>query len=137
MADKNIKNSVKRSELGMVIRDLGALWKTSVKLAIVKEFLDSFPNMVWEDPTTIESKTGQEICEKYNKLIELAKEYDIVECYTWKHIVDGKRAAQVVGIKPGPIVTQLLKVQMSWQLENPQGSKEECEEALKKYWEKK
>lgn len=128
---------VKRSELGMAIRDLGALWQTSIKLAIVKEILDAFPNVRWLNPDSIDTHTGKDICEKYNNLVGLAKEYDIVECYSWKHIVDGKRAAQVVGVKPGPVVTPLLQVQMTWQLENPLGTKEECEIALKEYWDNK
>ncbi|KAI8644652.1 hypothetical protein BD408DRAFT_340262 [Parasitella parasitica] len=138
MANSNLNQQVKRSELGMLIRDLGALWQTAVKMAAAKELLDVYPNLSWsEDPSAIDAHTGQDICDKYYALIQAAKQYQITDCYSWKHIVDGKRAAQVVGIKPGPIVTELLKVQMSWQLENPNGTKEECEQAIRAYWENK
>ncbi|KAI7907035.1 uncharacterized protein BX663DRAFT_494597 [Cokeromyces recurvatus] len=137
LANNNKKETVKRSELGMLIRDLGALWQTAVKLAIVKECLDTYPEVAWTHLKEVHLETGKEICEKYNALIEQANQYGISECYTWKHIVDGKTAAHIVGVKPGPVVSELLTVQMKWQLEHPEGTKEECEQAIKAYWENK
>jgi tRNA nucleotidyltransferase (CCA-adding enzyme) len=127
-------NTVKRSELGMVIRELGTLWQTAVKLTAVKELLDTYSDVA---DFTLNDKDAQvdAICEKYQHLVQTAENYGIQECYKWKHIVDGKRAAQILGIRPGPIVMELLKVQMTWQLEHPEGSKEECEEAIRSYWE--
>lgn len=121
----------------MLIRDLGALWTTAVKLAAVKEILDAYPTLTWSTPESIEPQTGEDLGDKYSKLIQLAKDYNITDCYTWKNLVDGKRAAQLVGVKPGPVITELLKVQMIWQLENPAGTKDECEEAIRKYWDSK
>lgn len=124
---------IQRSQLGMLIRDLGSLWKTAVKMAIVKDILDAAHITPEEEVVVV----GQVICDKYNRLFTMADQYGINDCYTWKHIVDGKRAAQIVGLKPGPVVTELLKIQMIWQLDHPQGTKEECEEAIKRYWEAK
>ncbi|KAG1086828.1 hypothetical protein G6F42_020841 [Rhizopus arrhizus] len=138
MANSNLDQPVKRSELGMLIRDLGALWQTAIKMATVKELLETHADLSWsEDPTVIDTHTGQASCDKYYALIQAAKDYQITDCYTWKHMVDGKRAAQVVGVKTGPIVTELLKVQMTWQLEHPNGTREECEQAIKAYWDSK
>ncbi|KAI9343670.1 hypothetical protein BD770DRAFT_329371 [Pilaira anomala] len=132
MAERNLsQEGVKRSELGMLIRELGNLWKLAIKMTMVKEILDTFP-LDWTRPQ--EKDVGESIILKYNRLIDLAIEYGITDCYTWKHMVDGKRAAQLIGEKPGPIVTQLLKVQMTWQLEHPHGTKEECEKAIQTYW---
>jgi tRNA nucleotidyltransferase (CCA-adding enzyme) len=137
MANRNIAEPVKRSDLGMLIRDLGALWQTALKMAIVNELLSAYPHCKWSEPTNVDLHTGKDVCGKYNALIEAAYQYGITDCYTWKHIVDGKRAAQIVGVKPGPIVTELLKIQMTWQLEHPQGTKEECEQAIQTYWQNK
>jgi tRNA nucleotidyltransferase (CCA-adding enzyme) len=138
MANNNLNQHVKRSELGMLIRDLGALWQTAIKMTTTKELLETYPNLAWsEDPNAVDFQTGQDICNKYYALIQAAEQYQITDCYTWKHMVDGKRAAQVVGIKTGPMVTELLKIQMAWQLENPSGTKEECEQAIKAYWDNK
>lgn len=132
MAERNLsQEGVKRSELGMLIRELGSLWKLAIKMTMVKEILDTFP-LDWTRPQ--EKNVGESIILKYNRLIDLAIEYGITDCYTWKHLVDGKRAAQLIGEKPGPIVAPLLKVQMIWQLEHPHGTKEECEKAIQTYW---
>ncbi|CAO3646439.1 unnamed protein product [Mucor fragilis] len=138
MANSNMQQPVKRSELGMLIRDLGALWQTAIKMTAIKELLETYPDLSWsQDPAAIDAQTGHAICSKYNALIQAASDYHITDCYTWKHMVDGKRAAQVVGVKTGPVVTELLKVQMAWQLEHPHGTKEECEQAIKAYWDSK
>lgn len=131
LALNNLSQPVGRSELGMLIRELGNLWKTAVKMAITKEILDTF-SLDWTQPQ--DPTIGKEIIEKYNNLMNAAINYGIEECYNWKHIVDGKRAAQLIGQKPGPIVTELLKIQMIWQLDHPQGKKEECEQAIQYYW---
>lgn len=130
---KQLKEAPSRSELGMVIRDLGNLWQTTIKLSIMQEILD----LGGVDMEEERQKIQQDIVDKYNTLFQKANEYGINECYTWKHIVDGKRAAQIIGQKPGPILNELLKVQMIWQLEHPQGTKEECEEAIQFYWQNK
>ncbi|KAI8891339.1 poly A polymerase C-terminal region-like protein [Backusella circina FSU 941] len=135
LAESNMNNTVRRSELGMVIRELGALWQTAVKLTAIKELLDTYPAILDFTTWTTKDPNVEVICKKYQHLIQTAEDYGIQECYKWKHVVDGKRAAQILGIRPGPIVMELLKVQMTWQLEHPEGSKEECEEAIKSYWE--
>ncbi|CAO3670205.1 unnamed protein product [Rhizopus stolonifer] len=112
------QKSVGRSELGMIIRDLGILWKTAVKLSAIKEQVEN-PNSDYE---------------KYSRLIQQAQEYGIQDCYQWKHKLDGKKASEVIGLKPGSHVAELLNVQMVWQLENPDGSLEECEQVIRTYW---
>ncbi|KAG1295076.1 hypothetical protein G6F66_004655 [Rhizopus arrhizus] len=136
LAQTNTERKLKRSELGMVIRDLGALWETAIKCTAVKELLDIYPEIDWSN-TEEKIEVGKEICQKYEELIKMVEDYGIKECYQWKYMVDGKRAAQVLGLKPGPHVTELLKVIMIWQLENPNGTKEECERAIKEYWSNK
>ncbi|GAA5814357.1 hypothetical protein MFLAVUS_007851 [Mucor flavus] len=131
MAQRNLSQPVKRSELGMLIRELGSLWQMAIKMSMVKELLDTF-QLDWTQPQLVDIE--QSIILKYKALITSAEQYGITDCYTWKHMVDGKRAAQLVGQKPGPIVAPLLKFQMTWQLEHPQGTKEECEEVIKYYW---
>ncbi|KAI8991346.1 hypothetical protein BDF20DRAFT_904052 [Mycotypha africana] len=135
LAEKNaMEGNVPRSELGMLIRNLGALWSTAIKLAAVKDILDAFPDSPWTRPGEVDENLAKEIYMKYDALIEAAHQYGIADCYTWKHLVDGKRSAQIVGIKPGPQVSELLKYQMMWILDHPKGTKEDCEEAIRAFW---
>ena len=46
----------------------------------------------------------------------------------------GKKVATVLGIKPGPGMSELMKQTMIWQLEHPDGTEDECKEMIKNYW---
>ncbi|CEI91552.1 hypothetical protein G6F70_000029 [Rhizopus microsporus] len=132
LAKENTQRQIKRAELGMVIRELKETWKTAIKCAAIKELLDVYPNAPWTNPKEIQIDNG--VCQKYVDLIKRAEEYGITNCYEWKHLINGKRVAEVVGVRPGPDITGLLEVQMKWQLDNPDGTIEECEKMLSEYW---
>ncbi|KAF7728008.1 CCA tRNA nucleotidyltransferase, mitochondrial [Apophysomyces ossiformis] len=133
-AEKNAQSTISRSDLGMIIRDLGILWRSVTTLAMVNELLETRNDINWCEPDLLEVDEASDISRKYDALVKQAIEYQIDECYKWKYIVDGKRATQLLGIKPGPVVTQLLRQIMIWQLENPNGTEKECEDVIKAYW---
>jgi len=41
-------------------------------------------------------------------------------------LYDGKELTEEFKLKPSPFVGQLLHKEIEWQLENPEGKKEEC-----------
>ncbi|KAI7868073.1 hypothetical protein BDF14DRAFT_1796064 [Spinellus fusiger] len=125
---------VTRSELGMIIRELGSLWTVAVKLSLISELLESHKDIAWSQPEPVSQSVGQTHCAKYSALIKKAHTFGIETCYTWKHQLDGKRVAALLGIRPGPQVASILNHQMVWQLEQPNGTEEECAEAIQKYW---
>ncbi|CAO3647628.1 unnamed protein product [Cunninghamella blakesleeana] len=137
-ANHHSQNKLSRSELGMIIKDIGALWKTSLKLALIYNLI-SINDINWEHPDKLDNnlESVQKTINKYSSLLYQAKIYGIEDCHTWKPIIDGKKATQLLGLKPGPVVQELLKVTMIWQFENPQGSVDECATMLKAYWDNK
>ncbi|KAI9260619.1 hypothetical protein BDA99DRAFT_439619 [Phascolomyces articulosus] len=124
---------VSRSELGMLIREMGSLWQTALKLALVKELLEFHNDVEWDNPEK-NQVTESDICKKYLALIEKVESYGITNCYQWKPMLDGKKVASVLGIKPGPGMAVLLKQTMIWQLEHPDGTEDDCKEMIKNYW---
>lgn len=168
-ANHHSQNKLSRSELGMIIRDIGVLWKTSLKLALIHDLI--FKNDInWEHPDELDVnlESVQDIIYKYSSLLHQAKLYGIEDSHTWKPIIDvnnnnndkqdlkneyrsikirveiliiyllqGKKATQLLGLKPGPVVQELLRVTMIWQFENPQGTVDECATMLKSYWDNK
>ncbi|KAI9246193.1 hypothetical protein BY458DRAFT_536921 [Sporodiniella umbellata] len=126
------RKEITRASLGMVIRDLGSLWHTAIKMAAVQELLDTFPDQPWVEQGPIQVTPA--ILQKYERLVQAATDFDITQCYQLKHLVDGRRASAILGLKPGPFLLELLNAQMAWQLENPQGSVEACEQAILDYW---
>ncbi|KAI8974310.1 hypothetical protein BDB01DRAFT_844853 [Pilobolus umbonatus] len=119
MSRDNLIHPISRSEVGGFIRDVGAIWSTAVRLSLVTELL-----------------TGeeQEIVTRYEALLHQVHQYQLEECYLWKPLIDGKRMTSLLNIRPGPQVARLLKVQMGWQLDHPEGTKETCEEYMQSYW---
>lgn len=43
----------------------------------------------------------------------------------------GMETIKLLGIKPGPITSALLQKVVEWQLDHPEGSKEECGQYIK------
>lgn len=49
--------------------------------------------------------------------------------------IQGMEIIKLLGIKPGPITSVLLQKVIEWQLDHPDGSKEECGEYIKAEYE--
>ncbi|KAI9484763.1 hypothetical protein BDB00DRAFT_774307 [Zychaea mexicana] len=128
------QNDISRSELGMIIREMGSLWEVALKLSLVKELLEAHSAVPWEKPE-LNQVTESDVCVKYQNLLEKAETYGITKCYQWKTMLDGKKVASVLGIRPGPGMAPLLQQTMIWQLEHPEGTEEECREMIKRHWE--
>ncbi|KAI7857958.1 hypothetical protein BDC45DRAFT_544010 [Circinella umbellata] len=127
-------NEISRSELGMIIREMGNLWEIALKLSLVNELLQFHSDVQWDKPETIQV-TESEICKKYHALYEKAENYGITHCHQWKTMLNGKKVATVLGIRPGPGMSELMNQIMIWQLEHPDGTEDECKEMIKNYWE--
>ncbi|KAG0193876.1 CCA tRNA nucleotidyltransferase, mitochondrial [Apophysomyces sp. BC1034] len=87
-AEKNIQEGIRRSDLGMAIRDLGSLWKTVITLAMVNEIRESQVDINLEEPQALTVGTVINISNKYDALARKAIEYGIEDCYKWKYIID-------------------------------------------------
>lgn len=143
----------------MIIRDMGARWESALKMACINELLQALPSLPWDKPDEIVDGTAQQIASKYVDLHKKAVEYDITKCYEWKYLINvsvpmlchlsktlqhpfvlfwqGKKVAELLGIKPGPVLADILKTLIIWQLDHPNGTEAECTEMLKSYWQEK
>lgn len=77
-----------RGELGMLIRDMGKLWQTTLRLALAKDILAKHPEASWERPETIDIDLDPSLVGRYTSLVEDAKKYKIDDCYLWNHMID-------------------------------------------------
>ncbi|KAG0275334.1 CCA tRNA nucleotidyltransferase, mitochondrial [Linnemannia exigua] len=115
-----------RSEMGMLIRDIGFITfvgkKCAILLGLGVDLIDKF-DLLKQGILDEESK-GK--ISKYNGFLSKAEAYQIDHCFSWKYLVDGKEVCQTLKVKPGPKVTGHLQTIMRWQLQHPNSSKEEC-----------
>ncbi|KAJ2337821.1 CCA tRNA nucleotidyltransferase, mitochondrial, partial [Coemansia sp. RSA 2671] len=102
------------------IRSTGSRWPQSVVFAAALELLSE------KSATALAAVT-----EKYKAYVGRVVAEGLAEAYAMKHIVDGKTAAKILGIKPGPALKGVLDRVMDWQLDHPLGSRGECEAFIK------
>ncbi|KAJ1844621.1 CCA tRNA nucleotidyltransferase, mitochondrial, partial [Coemansia sp. RSA 2703] len=108
---------VSRSHLGLEIRRAARLWPLAVVYAAA---LDSM--------NTSDAAAGKDkVVAKYVAYAEHVESRGLVQAYEVKHLVDGKRAASILGVRPGPVIKRVLEQVMVWQLDHPEGSREQCE----------
>ncbi|KAF9136234.1 hypothetical protein BGW39_003679 [Mortierella sp. 14UC] len=125
--DESIENE--RAEMGTVIRDIGFVtvigkkWPCALLLALGVDLIPKFDSL---RTGTLDEETMSLIA-AYNGFLSKAATYQIDHCFAWKYLVDGKELTKMLNIKPGPKVTDYLRIVMNWQLRHPRLSKEECQ----------
>ncbi|KAG0294455.1 hypothetical protein BGZ96_001114 [Linnemannia gamsii] len=118
-----------RAEMGTVIRDIGFVqvigkkWPCAFLLALGVDLIPRFDAL---RTGTLDEETKTMIA-AYNEFLCKAAAYHIDHCFAWKYLVDGKELTKMLNIRPGPKVTDYLRVVMNWQLRHPRLSKEECQ----------
>ncbi|KAJ3043794.1 CCA tRNA nucleotidyltransferase, mitochondrial [Rhizophlyctis rosea] len=124
-----------RKELGLYIRKIAGsiheLWTIGLLIALAEDVLGRIRddarlgNGAWlEDPGT------QELVDDYAKFMKLVTDYDLQKAYDYRPLLTGKRVSEIFNEKAGPRIGQHLQRVMEWQLTNPQGTKEECEQYM-------
>ncbi|KAI8322209.1 poly A polymerase C-terminal region-like protein [Martensiomyces pterosporus] len=108
-----LAGTLDRKTLGLQIRAIGARWTMAVIFAAAVELLGG--------------AQVDKVTEKYKAYVDRVVSQGLVEAFNEKHIVDGKSAARLLGIKPGPAIRGVLDQVMEWQLSHPEGTRAECE----------
>ncbi|KAJ7630487.1 hypothetical protein FB45DRAFT_915676 [Roridomyces roridus] len=123
-----------RVALGLLLREKalhfpssGVRWQFSLLFSLVHELSALY------DPTTDQLDTSEatRLVELYNTFVNRVEELHLVNVGVQRHLLNGFQVGQILNAKPGPWTGQVLDRVMEWQLENPQGTAEECTEWLK------
>ncbi|KAK9894794.1 poly A polymerase C-terminal region-like protein [Cystobasidium minutum MCA 4210] len=117
--------SNERSSLGFLLRDPDVHnstdsldWRMSVLHALILE--------VAARPHAL-----QDIIAAYVRFVDRIEELELDTRAFEKSRLDGMETIKLLGIKPGPITSALLQKVVEWQLDHPEGSKEECGQYIK------
>lgn len=115
--------NMSRKALGKFVRLIGEDWESAIDIAMAdasahkKDWLKQF------DPTY------------YRTLKQQVGEMGLEKAHQMKPILDGREIMQLVGRKKGgPWLGQTINELIDWQLENPQATKEDAKEYLKKMY---
>ncbi|CAG8488975.1 10206_t:CDS:10 [Ambispora leptoticha] len=126
-AHKNEEISLDRLHLGRIIREIGSKWPMALILSVAIDLLPELESIKSGNPNENVLRGIQ----RYNNLIKRINELGLQECYSLKHIIDGKSIIDLLKIKPGPQLKEYLQSVIEWQFEHPDGTKKECEQYIK------
>ncbi|KAJ1817345.1 CCA tRNA nucleotidyltransferase, mitochondrial [Coemansia sp. RSA 2599] len=112
-----LDNTMARMDLGLHVRYAGHRWCMATVFAAAVELVGG-------------ADFGA-VTKKYTAYIDRILAEGLQEAYALKHIVDGKQAAKILGIRPGPAIRDVLDRVMKWQLEHPAGTPDDCEEFIR------
>ncbi|CDO70920.1 hypothetical protein BN946_scf184829.g28 [Trametes cinnabarina] len=121
-----------RAWIGVLLREktvhnpvTGSYWATSLLFSLVREL-----TALWTDEHLNSEAASQRVA-AYNKLASRIEELKLPPAVDAKPILDGREVVKVLGASPGPWTGQVLASVIEWQLEHPDGSREECETWLR------
>ncbi|KAJ1645191.1 CCA tRNA nucleotidyltransferase, mitochondrial [Coemansia erecta] len=117
IAECCLDNTITRMELGLHVRYASHRWPMATVFSVAVELVGG--------------ADFDMVTRKYVAYIDRILAEGLQEAYALKHIVDGKQAAKILGIRPGPIIRDALDSIMKWQLQNPAGTLDDCEEFIK------
>ncbi|KAI8983356.1 hypothetical protein BD414DRAFT_515839 [Trametes punicea] len=117
LREKNVHNSV-----------TGSMWATSLLFSLVQELTALWAN----DANTVDVEAASRRIAAYNRFASRIEELRLPDAVDAKPILDGREVVKVLGAaSPGPWTGQVLARVVEWQLEHPDGTKEECEAWLR------
>ncbi|OSD05776.1 hypothetical protein PYCCODRAFT_1443155 [Trametes coccinea BRFM310] len=119
-----------RTWIGMLLREksvhnpvTGSHWATSLLFSLVQELA-----ALWTDGNhALDVDAASKRIAAYNKLASRIEELNLPPAVDAKPILDGREVVEVLNASPGPWTGQVLTRVVEWQLEHPEGTKEECE----------
>lgn len=126
--------NVSRSDLGMYIRLFGSNFKVNVVANLFQDILDLvvIADRTQEVPVPAENFAPIDInvmsltFAKYERLLSVISDYGLEDVTSLKPLVDGKFLSKALQRKPGPWMSKITPEVFRWQLDNPEGTQEEC-----------
>lgn len=124
---------IQRSQLGLYLRKFPRYSELNI---FFNCFIDTLAAIKGESngtdksPSVILSPRIHEIVgsisNSYSSLVKTIIEKNLMNAHEIKPLIDGKTLVNSTGIKPGPWISKATQQVIVWQLDNPEGTPEEC-----------
>ncbi|KAI9783426.1 MAG: CCA tRNA nucleotidyltransferase, mitochondrial [Peltula sp. TS41687] len=102
---------LRRDTLGMAIHRWGPTWRSQVLLALLLDLFSQTPDELSNDSNSV--------LDGYAVFLRYIREWDLLEAYLMKPLLNGNELAAALKAKPGPWMGEALELVMAWQLRNP------------------
>ncbi|KAH8086611.1 hypothetical protein BXZ70DRAFT_899809 [Cristinia sonorae] len=130
-----IGSETERVSIGLILKDrrmhnphTGSYWPSSLLFSLICELVP-----LW-DPTSdvLDSVRATERINAYNAFVSRTEELDLLRTVEAKSMLDGHDVVRILDAgKAGPWMTEVLHKVTVWELDNPSGTKEDCEAWLR------
>ncbi|KAG7391406.1 CCA tRNA nucleotidyltransferase, mitochondrial [Phytophthora pseudosyringae] len=108
-----------RVKAGLLIRSIGVQWEICRDTALVQELTDS--GLVEEA-----AEARATVSERYDTFSAQVRDAGLDGVWELKPLLNGNDLVKQLGVKPGPHMKELLDRILTWQLENPDKTRDEC-----------
>ncbi|KAJ3789687.1 hypothetical protein GGU10DRAFT_283680, partial [Lentinula aff. detonsa] len=131
---EKFKESSERVAIGLMLREkavhnvhTGSHWTSSLLFSLVQELIPCCKNI----DEGLEVSAASEKITIYNNLVRRVEELGLTTVVDAKTLLDGREVISLLDAKAGPWTGTVLARVIQWQLEHPEGSKDECSRWLK------
>ncbi|EGV62524.1 hypothetical protein CANTEDRAFT_114906 [Yamadazyma tenuis ATCC 10573] len=138
-----VAGTIARSRLGLYLRQFGIYGDVNILVNCFLEALQQVQHLlkpshdeptpqppVLNDPDINDALTAT--ISKYERILGAIEEQDLTLVHSLKPLVDGKTISKALDKKSGPWMAPVIQEVLVWQLDNPQGTPEQCLEHLKR-----
>lgn len=132
-----------RADLGMYIRTFGEYFEVNLVVNAFNHILQATEGDVAQNIHTMPTPNGAQIAvdddaftkvvENYEKLLSTISQQNLEDVSLLKPLVDGKVLSKALQRKPGPWMSKITSEVLRWQLDNPDGSQEECIDHIREF----
>lgn len=124
---------IQRSQLGLYLRKFPRYSELNIFFNCFIETLTAikgeFNEVNEEALATMSSRINEiiiSVLKSYGYLVETIIQKDLMNAHEIKPLIDGKTLVKSLGMKPGPWISKATQEIIVWQLDNPEGTPEEC-----------
>ena len=105
--------NMRRSLVGMTLRGLGSSWRWQVLYSMLCDFAS-------------EEDSGKAVIEKYSSFLAYLKSQNLLGAAEMVPVINGNKIRRVLDAGSGPWLRRALEMVMEWQLDNPEGKREDA-----------
>ncbi|RDB28981.1 CCA tRNA nucleotidyltransferase, mitochondrial [Hypsizygus marmoreus] len=134
LTDERFQKPSQRVAIGLLLRDkaihhavTGSHWTTSLLFSLIQQMAPLYD--VASDKLDVDA--ASQLIELYNTFVERIEELDLLDMVDARPLLDGREVMSILNAKPGAWAGQVMAKIIVWQLENPQGTKDDCTAWLK------
>ena len=127
-----------RLEVGRLLTSLKALWRPALALALASELqaaLGPCPSSTsvgaGKGASPMNEETVKDVVARFEAVASTVRDLNLDGCWSVKPMLNGKELGALLELPLGPKVGEAMREQALWQLEHPDGNKDECLAALR------